>query len=1807
MAIGKFLAPLNGQTITQQSKPYVDDIFDPLFNAQVREYYNGLYGPIGGIGAGYAEMLENALTGKQGILGPGMGILSTFGRSMDKADDFILGGLTEGVNAIGQFTRGTNETPQNPFKRIFVDDYDYQGTKLMAAAGNAMAKLAGAQTPLDETDFQSLGDKVAGTTIDLATDPGIMGGQLARLNKGTPVGQAGQILSNYDDYMANIAGNMAFPGGKALLHKNLSKIKNFLSGADSSPYQDMVTKHDAPMTITVDPRTGIASTTNLTPETLSELRKMSDTYTTDINPIDNPELYSVKEDIEALTNNVDITAYNKSKAEYDKSTLEALAKKDEAVKHLKETAQAERDKIQSTSIEGMNKHEIDFQQGKQQSTDYNPKIVIKDPSKGYMAINLSDTSEQQLLDYVKDNFKTKDVDYYGNPLEYGDFYEKVRHQVIDEHNLEMAQTMVAQKLNPNYKKFVKNNIYFIPNRKGFQSTMAKDTLDIVDYYFTQYLHKHPEGFYSTYLSKELGLKKKDWLPNNVFEDLVKYSKGKFTDGVDKISGEEFMSGNKLNNLLDAIYKRDIDLTNAPIDDLGYIDKVTETFSNYKTSLIPWIRKNTDTLNKTQVGRDLIALADGLEKDIFDNNLYEIAKKSISIQDVEQYNDEVSKTFYNTIPGISMPNKVTYEDVFSTHKFLNSNLSKEKFTPEDLKQYAEDFPYMDLAVSQDYIKKSPQYQDMVNKKQPILNNIYKERNLRNKISNLRDEIEFASLSNDSNYNFIEKSQELSKYTQEYKKLNPNLKPEDWIKQQQQTLKGITRGKTDLEVMLDTYYTPAKKQFWEKTTGKKYAYEYTAITPTNIYDATKKILTAPKKSDFIIASESLATFTPETFTKTITSNSSFQDAISTDLYTKTFSNFKNAWGLPPDMPSEELSEYVRKYGDRTEKTLFQQISAARTTKLNNRLQTTDGALNVEIVKTSKRHADALEDSKMYTDAQKAEYISRKDLAEGVKISGDNFLESIWASNGFKEFPIPANMKKAQADEIAKALQQNVNIVNKNGNILKFIDVTGEDKVRRLAIAFDVDNLSIKKDINKIYGFFGKKNLGLQDVVLREPLSSVSKFDTAELDSLIDEIQEGTKSLATTMGYTKFSDNYITHAMIDDATVAGEFSNIYKSLGLDKDKLDQLCNALKEQDIASGKLQFGAIPVERSHLGYFSQYKTKDGMYMFSTNLKDIHSNTFTKGMFDNINAQTYFDLFLTDNFKIKNNFDSVETLKEALNLSTGNLNNLAIVKPRYNESGKLIGFTRYDKFSEAALQKAFNDENVVLLPNEVFGSLDRICKKDARMSNKVYRFINKYLTVPFKFGTLANPGFLAGNIQDAYFKQAIELSKKYGTTLEDELANVAFSMRQITQLNNEFSEVFDNYRNWLKDTDLSTITQSTKPKGWYEKTFNKSKSLVDTLTIDQIVGNPEMYKAFKEYVNVHVPVEQRRMAHLYLYLNNNQTTTLFKNNNRDLEDLAELVNTNPYNTPNNMMERIMYGDPSKTKVVKINGKFREVQDKGFNSYGLFLNNPVSNGILKSSNTIENWMRSSTILNDLQHQGYTLEDICDILGTDKVTEKALRQKLNISMGEAINTMHAANFDYDNVGEFMNKVSYILPFPTFYLKNLAFWADIFTNKPQLVDNMISVHEELWSGKDTSKDEFTAEAKGRGAIPIGQQGNKHLTGIVKQTPYNSMFGAFNAVNNLKEDFAYRINPIMRPITRHLQDPNDIKYRPYNTQQFQKNIKQSDPQFSELSYMFHQLNPYERFINTGLRTPGKIANNTYQLSDFLPSMFQPDFSKKSKK
>ena len=572
---------------------------------------------------------------------------------------------------------------------------------------------------------------------------------------------------------------------------------------------------------------------------------------------------------------------------------------------------------------------------------------------------------------------------------------------------------------------------------------------------------------------------------------------------------------------------------------------------------------------------------------------------------------------------------------------------------------------------------------------------------------------------------------------------------------------------------------------------------------------------------------------------------------------------------------------------------------------------------------------------------------------------------------------------------------------------------------------------------------------------------------------------------------------------------------------------------------------------------------------------------------MNFQTHVDLFMNDNFKLSNNFTDIDHLKKVLfakdssDKYTGNLNNLLVVAPRYNTDGRLVGYTRFNKFNDVDLQKAFNNKESILIPANILSPLDRLLRKDAKMSNKVFAFINKYLTVPFKFGVLANPGFLVSNASDAIYKQITTFSKKYNTSVAEEMTNMAMSARYLQTLNNKFDDIYQKYFAYIK---------------------SNTDELDDTFKISSLVGSKnKVRQKFVDFLATPdakklLTKEETGIAKLWLWLNSSYNTSVFAKDIQNLGDVAHMAgDKSKYAQPTSLLERIVKGNPAEYNKLKPS------------TWGLVTNNPLSNSILKGSEVIESYARNTMILNSL-FRNYTQDEIIKILGIDGLTEKSLRSTLNTKMSEALNTMYAANFDYENMPDFMDAVSTVIPFPTFFLKNLGYWLEIFVDKPQLIDNAISMQQGLWSTKDTSEDEFIASAKGRGAIPINLGNDNKLSnffkGIYKPSPLASMFSAFNLINEPVSNISYRLNPLTRFATAYAQPAEDIYYRPYSTNQFERNIKRDNKEFNLLEYQLHQLNPYERVLNTYLRTPTKLKRGEAQLSDFLPSIFQPDFSKK---
>jgi hypothetical protein len=320
--VPKYTRTLDGTLIRQDvpEQVYIDDAFDPLFNQKAQEYLNYKYGnPFLGTLGGFAEGVDNALIGqkdKWGILGPGMGILSGFGRTMDKAEDFILGGLTEGVNAISSISPfGADIKPENPLENIFVEDEDYTGKRLLAAMGNSMSKLAG-DAVLEESDFKGLWN-IPNIGIELMTDPGIIGGSLVKnfapelantsskeiiKNMGSrptkhTVGEVGQLLSNYDDLMAKLAWDATAPGLRPLVKQNLLKIDEFIGAASHKKHVDTVLNDYTDNVDDISKNMDSSEPSSVTPETSNiEVPKETPITTTE-NPSSPPTV-----DYETLLN-----------------------------------------------------------------------------------------------------------------------------------------------------------------------------------------------------------------------------------------------------------------------------------------------------------------------------------------------------------------------------------------------------------------------------------------------------------------------------------------------------------------------------------------------------------------------------------------------------------------------------------------------------------------------------------------------------------------------------------------------------------------------------------------------------------------------------------------------------------------------------------------------------------------------------------------------------------------------------------------------------------------------------------------------------------------------------------------------------------------------------------------------------------------------------------------------------------------------------------------------------------------------------------------------------------------------------------------------------------------------------------------------------------------------------------------------------------------------------------------------------------------------------------------------------------------
>lgn len=1779
MAIVKNLIPKR-----QYKKVKTDDFFDPLFNINARESIKDTYG-INNIFTpvyGYADLLDNTFAPKEGQwgpLGPAMGILGTFGRTLDKAEDFVLGGMTEGVNAVNQINP-LSSTPdvqvQNPFTNIFVNDEDYTGNKLLAAMANNMGRLAG-NTAVTESDFNDTTWKPTSLAIEIGTDPGVFGGFLNKTAVNSTAKNVGQLLSNYDDIVTKGAWDVSAPGLRTLVKNHLGNIRQFLGVNTAKRYKDMDLKDLNAARNAMPPEQHVESVVD------EMLYDANERWQSALKSAEN--LSNTFEDIPSVTTQL------RNQLDEIENMLFTYGKGDD---NLIINIQNLRDKL-----DDIDKFIADPKQFNDEVFDTAPIVeqvneALKDKELDKLLESSSDLSSVKAQNDILDALGAEDVGimnkntgmvsskhapkYSAANIDYRGIADEVT-TFIDKEMSDNPGHPVT--INPEFadEEYPLTGIYNAIRDGEYYtdewvSNVAKRKLDSFD---TRSLKSHQSAHFVT--------------------SILKNTNSETGDNVVKFLREEF----KNHDISNKIINNDASLSIIPKEDLDYLkNNYNKLFGNVKKKVSnkdaidasEAILNKLTVLSKNPKYRGVIPYSDthlisGRLQRYIDIAKYGYGDWNIKAV-VKSYNDSLA--FYDDLWNLDNYKKVK-ENLIKNNASVDLMLDKSIQVP-----------------AKDVVFNNPKYKHTVNGVEEMYSI-----DTGALIDAMRAKMKLGvpALAN-TDYTLTFKSGRPNKWAMSLRKSNLSLASNPYA------LKGFDQLnplEQDYLSYLNSKYNLYNVMFLSKdkrnaildnikNVGFDFNLDYKTID-SFLLDLPKKevskeaseviqgaskvdVTTLASEADEAIkigkaraldaAKKSLEELPDDVFTKYVVNSSDLNQ----DMFKAKIEKTIEEAGVPEEerrtlfkLLSEEMQVPTK-----TSKGEFHTLKTQRVKEVLNKASSildrygvTPGAVSGDFNKDA--YKSLVKDTEMY--------YAWKDALNGDVTPANSFLDELFSSGGISVGVYNKIANKKKFDEVHRAILHNVTEINKHTSsgqpFVQFIsNDLGDGKVI-LGYHLNYKNMDGVKDFAKFKLDANRLvDINWADVDNAYATSIKSAFDSMprkftfdELDEIHKSAQEVSEDFSTKIGYTNFKSDYFMHAMnYNDSAERYLSSKVYT--GLNTEDISAMADAIQQYRNVSGGHLYGIRPMSRRLRGSINDWNNlaKD-INIFTVNPYEVTKRTFTDGIFNNANFQNHVGMFFNPNFRISSYAENIDDLKRILFAKegqeyTGNLDNLILAAPKYNEAGRVIGFTQFNKFDDKALQKALNNPETVLLPTHSLAPLDKLLRKDMKMSNKVYAFINKYLTVPIKFGTLTNLGFLTGNIGDAYLKQSVTMAEKYNTSVAYELARTAESVRNVRILNNRFQDTFSKY-----------VDDMRKKMG---------DSFIDYYAItDSLISTPKARLNFEEWLKLSrtsgkITENNADVANLWLYLNTHETTSVFKGDFQNLGDVAALQQGSKYSPPLNPAEKL-------TKKV--------------------VDNKISRGIMNASGTVETYARSAEILNDLTRE-YGSKNIYKILGDPDKYAKEF-DTLNVKLSEALNAMSASNFDYEYINNILDGFGTMVPFPTFVAKNFGYWLDIMVNKPEVMDTIINMQEVAWRGKDISTDKFQAEAKGRGAIPLSaSKDSKFLKGIFKPTPYQSMFGAFDVMQDPVSNLAFRVNPIATPITHHLQDVENDKYRPYSLDPYEKNINRENPNYNVLRATFHRINPYERTMQNWMRLPSKaFVQNNAQISDVLPSVFQPDFSKTSKR
>lgn len=1902
--------PIDRTVEVAPQEVYVDDIFDPIFNANVRnamrqKYGDGLYGITGG----YGELLQNTWGGDKGLFGKGMGLLSAFGRSMEKADDLVLGALTETVEGL------SGQGFDNPLKQIFVEDQDYTGKHLLASTANIFRNLAGGTTVTE----QDLGTawNIPALGIELGTDVGILGSGLSRklapaarnftskelfqrLGKSdvkTTVGEIGQLMSNYDDLMARVAIDVTAPGLRPAFKKLSNKLAQWVATHSPQEYVDAEILMGSP-----EVRKAAAEyyanepMAQLLENTLHQTERIPNSADT-IPP--GPQIAGLlpfpegvyKSGYQAAQELQDYEALEQYR--YIKDILESgdNLKIDDELRKISEVRGAELTDIYNRLNAGLSAGLGELLARMQARGIPIDKIGIEQSSDDLLnAVYNNDFDALRSLVETKtpigDLINRKNMfenEYYST----GSNQAFRNYEALDQF---LSSVMRAQDSLDEVRKIV-------------QST-ASDATKINKEYASEILDKLSDD--SKFIDT---LRTGEWTTNDAANKTIESALGnptyKQSLWYSSANPKYRVSPSRLTKL-DELGPTGTSLARTRLEMARYFlrnsNKVrfrnVNELNNYlKSSKMEQVLKhyfpstsNVDDIRKAILDvyypksnsvKDYTASLEKLSEllessrlsEFSDNTLKYAPNESMFIEDLYKAFDDVDP-LTGKMYGIDQ----TYLQLLRDETPSSKGARKASSSADKLHTVSEDAStslqsYIKSALSQvaPYIKTDEDLKYFI---EPIVD--YIQVQPAQTIGKLDEAFEYLSRTTG-----IPKKDIPEALMTEHLK-SGRLQPSE------STLKIVNTFKSEVyskvKAYVDRYGTYYGKKPSEASWKEYYEVRRLMGFKDNVgYLKQHGISTEPLAEGFAnrLMFESLvdsktgrlkisnlskyrvnlmledtamrANLSKKLPNPELDLNEEFTQII--DRYRKEPITSKNASAAaeatketianqPPETVAKqaysthstasttaeetvnkmagEMNDFAKKGGSEAAgKTIFgerkwrwfKQISDALSVSSTNAFRSQRATLRTERAKAlAKRFSDFV---RRYTVTGKPEdfkrfYVLRQQLL-GDSVAGKDFWTEFRRSGtmtaayeaGSKQIPI-----------VEAALKKNATLINEavGKPIVEVVTKEYSAGVKTVTIRFTGDTNTVKyvKKAQKALD-----NAKYSDVTFSPPRALTGDerafIDSAamrELSGLMNELQSLSSDQAKLLGFNFDSATpYTRHAMNRSAGTA-EWINRKFYDKLKSEDYDDISSLISNFD-AYRKTDKGAFGTSLQGKRFRGDYWLLDDAAhsVFEYNPDKIFTSTLADGIFANLQYQDFTDLFINDNFKIKGWFNTVEDLKKVLYATdskgrlSGNFANSELISFKLDENGKITGLVKYDKTTDAGLAKALADENTILVPANAVSHMDNVLRKDVRMNNKFWSFINKHFTIPFKFGLLSNPGFLIGNMSDSTLKLATTMCEKYGTTIEKEAANVAECINASQVLKNDYADAFKVWKDVSAEYGIRLSPEATVPEivamsPKYKEDF--LKWLDDSLDVPYTYQNEAgIYITEYRHVPCELPKEVVENASIWTML---QGVQMNSSKLREYADLAELSPDSKFDVATNWFDRITQGS----------GKYDR---KNFRTWGLFMNNPYMKTLTDASGGWEDIIRTASILDDLRHGQYSKEDFAKFARGSASAEDSILYRVRLD--EAKNTMFNAQFDYERQSDFISKIGKSVPFPIFFLKNFAYWMELFEKNPQFVDNAIDVQEGLWAGYNEEDDKFMTEAKGRGAVPVGGKAlPEWFKGVYKPSPLQSMFGAFNLLNDPVDNLTYRVNPLISgaktaaaetlpdsDLTTLLQDSEGVKYRPYSTDMYERNIKQGDPNFNSLEYTLHRMNPYERAINTYLRVPEKVKKEEAQLSDVLPSVFQPMF------